>query len=158
VDHESRLFQTMTHSHDDVKWNMVNTTSTAGGWGFNLSGSLYPAMLPPALARATNLVSNNVAALVHFNGPKFPLGDEEKPGWMWLFHLFPEVTDVNRRCQTGKKSFGRHIEMVRGAEARFMDGGWSGKKFAGPEVCRVYRLGCLETHPSSAKRLREGYE
>ena len=30
VDHESRLFQTMTHSHDDVKWNMVNTTSTAG--------------------------------------------------------------------------------------------------------------------------------
>ncbi|KAF8418605.1 hypothetical protein EV426DRAFT_513501, partial [Tirmania nivea] len=88
MDYESRLFQTMTHSHDDVKWNMVNATPAAADWGFDLSSNLYPAPLAPALQLATNLVTNNIATLVHFNGPKFPLGSEEEPGWfgrMWWF-------------------------------------------------------------------------
>jgi len=120
MDYESRLYQTMTHSHDDVKWNMVNTTPTAGDRDMDLSSNLYPAPLPPVLQLATNLVSNTIAALVHFNGPKFPLGSEDKPGWwgrMWWFNLFPEVTDVKGKGRTAKMFFERHIERVRSAGA-----------------------------------------
>ncbi|KAF8439182.1 hypothetical protein BGX38DRAFT_1261934 [Terfezia claveryi] len=120
LDYESRLFQTMTHSHDDVKWNMVNTHPTAGDRDMDLSSDIYTAPLPPVLQLATNLVSNTIAALVHFNGPKFPLGSEKKPGWwgrMWWFNLFPEVTDIIGRGRVAKMFFEGRIERARGADA-----------------------------------------
>ncbi|KAF8421370.1 hypothetical protein EV426DRAFT_509622, partial [Tirmania nivea] len=89
MDYESRLFMTMTHAHEDLQWEIVNITTSA-----DINSDLYltrthlPTLLHNELFLAKNIISNSTPALLHFNGMKFPLGNNKDAGWwnrMWWF-------------------------------------------------------------------------
>lgn len=129
MDYESLLFMTMTHSHDDLIWGWKNVTdnpnteSRYSGLPINSS--------PPTLSTsadindqrlwlATNSISQHTPVLLHFNGWKFPLGDENSAGWwdrMWWFHPpGPESSISTEVQQMAKDIFVAHIAAVRAGD------------------------------------------
>ena len=139
MDYESKLFMTMTHSHDDLTWGLVNTTTTTTSPGSDsdpdsgdLASALFPiSPLPGQLHLATNIITSHIPALLHFNGPKFPLGDETKPGWfgrMWWFHLLPEKKEKRETGEYAKALFERARSGEAGLKgARGTAGAWTDK-------------------------------
>ena len=119
MDYESELFMTMTHAHGDLKWGRVNiTTSVDINSDLYLARTHLPALLPNQLELflAQNIISNSTPALLHFNGMKFPLGNNKDTGWwdrMWWFNLPSKVMSNEDRGRTAKQLFERHVEMVR---------------------------------------------
>lgn len=128
MDYESELFMTMTHAHGDLQWARFNITTTS----VDISSGLYPArthlptLLPDQLFLAKNIISNSTPSLLHFNGMKFPLGDDNDAGWwgrMWWFNLSPEVTSKKDKGRVAKQLLEQYIETERGWRGGDDDGG-----------------------------------
>lgn len=90
LDYRSALFQTMTHSHDDIKFSRQTEAGFRGRF----------------LAR--NVVSGEIPVLLHFNGPKEYL----EMWWRnaWFFHENSSARDLLRKDFGAWYQHGKELE------------------------------------------------